>query len=332
MAANCTDQFFVMDPASPPKAGTNLEVQLINLTDQNEDGDIDRFNNDAAGGLDVRSTWPGDTVTVDVPGVGEITYVGTSLYLSDGSVIFTPNDGQVLSGGEFVSSTYVTSQGPLFTSQLGPPCFVQGTRILTPDGERRVEDLRVGEPVVTLDKGSVALLHLSRRELTTTHLAENPRHGPIRVPRQVFTGDAEDGDLFVSPQHRLLIRSMIAERMFGAREVLAPAAQLLGYKGIERADLSTPVAYCHLIFDHHAIVIANGIESESLYLGQNAICEFDRVPFLALRQVLTTEQTFQMQSAREFVFGKRLKRLLARHSKNDMPLSEPIDWNEMLVA
>jgi len=72
-----TDQFFTIDPFAPPPFGTPLNFSLFDLIDQNDDGDIDQFNGDSVNGQDVTGSFPGDTVTVNVPGVGNITYTGT---------------------------------------------------------------------------------------------------------------------------------------------------------------------------------------------------------------------------------------------------------------
>lgn len=121
--ATYTDQFYNMDPANPPTAGQPITFSVYSITDANNDNDFDRFNNDSVDGVDIISSWPGDTVTVFVAGIGNVTYTGTTFYLSGGRRVFTPTDGQVLQNGTFVSSTWVNSQGPLLVSQLGPTCF-----------------------------------------------------------------------------------------------------------------------------------------------------------------------------------------------------------------
>ena len=68
MPTNYTDQFFIIDPANPPSRGTALVVQNYSLTDQNDDGDIDKFDNDTVNGLDVTASWPGDTITIRLDG------------------------------------------------------------------------------------------------------------------------------------------------------------------------------------------------------------------------------------------------------------------------
>ena len=62
--ATYSDQFFLIDPSAPPAPGTSLTYVNYTLTDQNNDGDFDRFNNDSINGSDITSSYAGDTVTV----------------------------------------------------------------------------------------------------------------------------------------------------------------------------------------------------------------------------------------------------------------------------
>lgn len=113
-----------MDPANPPAVGTTLNVFSFDIVDQNDNSFISQNNNDSVDGSDISQSYPGDTVTVDLPGGGSTTITGITFYLADGRVVFTPSDGRVLQESTFVSSTFVVTQGPLPVGSLGPPCFV----------------------------------------------------------------------------------------------------------------------------------------------------------------------------------------------------------------
>lgn len=316
MPTSFTDQFFTFDPANPPSAGTAVAFQEYTLTDQNDDGDIDEFDDDAVAGLDVSASWPGDTVTINVPGTGDVTYVGTTIYISDGSIIFTPTDGQVLSAGDFVSSTYVMTQGPLLTSQLGPPCFLPGSLISTPSGPSNIEEMRTGDLVSTLSGRAVPIAFIRHRKFSVSELLKNPRHAPIRIPGSAFSHTPHAVDLLVSPQHRMLLRSDVVERMYGVKEVLAPAAQLVGFGGIQRETTKAPVSYIHLLFSQHEIIEANGLKTESLFLGRSALASLDRSEMAAISNILKPSQIYAMAPARLYADGKKLKQLLMRHQKN----------------
>ena len=263
MPTTFTDQFFTIDPFAPPPVGTPLNFSLFDLVDQNDDGDIDRFNGDSVNGQDVTRSYPGDTVTVNVPGVGNITYTGTTFYLADGTQVFTPTDGQVLQNGTFVSSTFVNTQGPLITAtDLGPPCFTAGTRILTVDGEQAIENLAVGDLVRTMDHGLQAVRWIGRSIVDATG-----RFAPV-----VFAPGAigNQRQLRVSPQHRILVQGWQAELYFGCGEVLVPAKHLINGASVfqEKADT---VTYFHMLFDRHEIVVSDGVLSESLYPGDQML-------------------------------------------------------------
>ena len=324
MPTNVTDQFYEFDPASPPPVGTPVSFYKYVLTDQNDDGDIDEFDADAVTGLDVTASWPGDTITIDISGSGNVTYTGTTLYLSDGSIIFTPTDGQVLQTGEFVSSTYVNTQGPLFLSQLGPPCFATDTLIATPSGEKRIQELMPGDRILTADSGPVPVRFVRKRSFDLTYFEKNPRHLPVLIKAGSLGGGLPKRNLRLSPQHRLLARSKVVERMFGSREILVPAAALVGCPGIIKERAESPVTYYHILLDHHHIVHAEGAEAESLLLGRNILCQFSREELYWL-MACAPECLWQARKpARPLIAGKRVKRFLNRISLNCIPICLPI--------
>lgn len=260
------DQFFLIDPANPPAVGSTLTVAKLTMTDQNDDNDFDRFNNDSVNGSDITSSWPGDRVTVNVPGVGNVTYTGITFYLANGQRVFTPTDGQALESGTFVGSTFVNTQGPLLLTQLGPPCFTPGTLIDTPEGPVPVEDLRPGMTVCTRDHGAQPLRWIGRQH----HRAEGA-FAPVRFMAGAL---GNTRDLLVSQQHRMLLTGWRAELLFGEPEVLAPARHLVNGDTIHLRH-GGEVEYIHLLFDRHEIVTAEGIPSESFYpLG--SVAEADR--------------------------------------------------------
>ena len=266
MPTTYTDQFFTIDPYSPPPAGTAMNFTLLDLVDQNDDDDLDRFDNDSVGGFDITSSWPGDTVTVNVPGVGNITYTGTTFYLSNGTQVFTPTDGQVLQNGTLVSATGVTTQGPLDVGDLGPACFTPGTWIETDRGEVLIEDLRAGDLVATLDHGMQPVLWIGRQQVRAT--------GDL-APVQFETGVLGNSrPLLVSPQHRMLIDDWRASYFYGYSEVFAAAKHLVNGTSVRR-QYGGKVEYIHLLFAEHQVVFANGIPSESYFPAQ-AVSRADR--------------------------------------------------------
>jgi len=62
-------------------------------------------------------------------------------------------------------------------------CFVNGSGILTPDGERPVEDLLIGDFVITLDSGVQKVVWTGRRLMTS---AMERKHSPIRISANAF--------------------------------------------------------------------------------------------------------------------------------------------------
>ena len=311
-----------MDPANPPPVGTSLTVSSFDLIDQNDDDDVDRFNGDSVDGVDVIRSWPGDTVTVNVPGVGNVTYVGTTFYLADGREVFTPTDGQVLQDGTFQSASFVTTQGPLDVGELGPVCFTLGTLIRTPGGDVSVENLRAGDLIVTRDGGSKPIEWIGSRTLSVAELAADPSLRPVRIKAGALGEGVPSSDLIVSQQHRVLVRSKIAERMFGEHEILVAAKHLCQLEGIEIVDDAREVRYFHILFDRHEVIFSNGAETESLFVGTVALRSLDRAALGEVLKLFPDLAAFQQskEPARAFVPGRLGRKLASRHAQNEKPL------------
>ncbi|SLN34383.1 Hint domain-containing protein [Pseudooctadecabacter jejudonensis] len=236
------------------------------LTDQNDDGDVDRFNGDAIGGVDISASYPGDTVTISVVGVGNVTYTGITFYLADGGRVFTPTDGQVLQNGTFVGSTFELPQGPLDVGGLGPPCFVAGTLIETEDGPVAVEDIKVGQNVRTADHGLQPV-----RWHGSWRVVGHGTHAPIRFATGAI-GNARP--LLLSPQHMVLLSGWRAELLFGEDEVLVAACHLVNHDTIARAP-ARDVVYHHLMFETHEVIFSQGVPTESFCPGSYILGDDD---------------------------------------------------------
>lgn len=258
MPTSYTDQFYTFDPANPPPVGAAVNFVVYTLIDQNDDGDIESADGDTVNGSTITASYPGDTVTINVPGTGNVTYTGITFYLANGQRVFTPTDGQVLENGTFVSSTWVSPQGPLLVGDLGPPCFVAGTRIETKFGQTPIEQIRVGDLVRTLDSGLQPV-----RWHGTRGVPAMDKLAPIRFAPNAI-GNARE--LLVSAQHKILVSGWRAELFFGETEVLVSAVHLVNGDTIHRAP-SRFVNYHHLMFDAHEIVLAEGIPTESFLPG-----------------------------------------------------------------
>lgn len=69
----------------------------------------------------------------------------------------------------------------------------------------------------------------------------------------------------------MVVKSKIAQRMFGDTEVFVAAIRLTGMPGIYVDADYGAVEYFHLILDDHHVILADGAPTESLYVGPEAL-------------------------------------------------------------
>ena len=202
-----------------------------------------------------------------------------------------------------------------------PPCFTLGTLIETAQGDRLIETLRPGDMVLTRDNDQQCIRWIGRAHLDARRLDLQPNLRPIRIRAGAIGPGMPAQDLIVSPQHRILVRSAIAERMFHTGEVLVAAKHLLGLSGIEVLNPAEGVVYLHLLLDRHEILNSNGAWSESLYTGPQAIRGLPPAARRELRAIFPELNSGHPPTgARRFLSGREGRRLALRHGKNSRDL------------
>ncbi len=146
-------------------------------------------------------------------------------------------------------------------------CFVAGCRIATPEGLRPVEALQPGDLVLTRDEGAQPIRWIGRRQV-----AAEGAFAPIAFDAGAL---GEHGALRLSPEHRVMVQSAMAEVLFGEPEVLVAAKHLVNDRTIRR-ETGGAVDYLHLMFDRHQVIWAEGLATESFFPGGQALGAMDR--------------------------------------------------------
>ena len=199
-------------------------------------------------------------------------------------------------------------------------CFMRGTRILTPQGDVGIENLKVGDEVVTAHGSPQVIRWIGRRKLNHQDLMQNPKLRPVRIAQSALMQGLPERDLLVSRQHRMLVSSKVAARMFGQQSVLVAAIKLTELPGIAVDEDVNEVEYFHLLFDKHEVIFAEGAPTESLFTGEEAL---KAVSAEAREEILTLfpELAFKNDADRPVAAqlipdGKQQRKLVARLISN----------------
>jgi hypothetical protein len=136
--------------------------------------------------------------------------------------------------------------------------FTRGTHITLASGEqRRIEDLRVGDRVLTRDDGPQPVRWIGR-----TTLRAVGEFAPVVIRKGVLHNE---NDLVVSPDHRLFVYQRQDRLGTGRPEVLVKVRHLINGDSVFQRDGGF-VEYFQLLFDSHQIIYAEGIAAESLLI------------------------------------------------------------------
>lgn len=201
-------------------------------------------------------------------------------------------------------------------------CFAAGTLIQTALGDIAIEHIQVGDLIHTKDHGLQPVRWIGSHRLGAADLINEPKLRPIRIRADALGHGLPAQDLLVSPQHRILIRSKIAQKMFGTDEVLVAAKQLVILEGIDVVDDIQEVTYFHMLFTQHEIVWSNGAETESLYTGPEALKALGPAAVEEIHAIFPemSEPGYVPEPARLLTSGRMARKMSLRHQQNNKPL------------
>lgn len=145
-------------------------------------------------------------------------------------------------------------------------CFVAGTRILTMEGQRSVEQLVPGDRILTRDHGLQTLRWIGCRHVSVADVEEFGSIRPIRIAEGALGNGMPIRDMLVSPEHRVMITGETAEKMIGEPEAMIAAKYLVGHDGITVEQVDEVIFY-HLMFDDHEVVMTEGTWTVSVLPG-----------------------------------------------------------------
>ncbi len=149
-----------------------------------------------------------------------------------------------------------TDSAPRRFADIACVSFLGGTHLTLADGSQRlVEELQVGDRILTRDNGPQEIRWIGQQVMRATGSLAPVRitEGTLNVAR----------DLRLSPHHRLFIWQRTDEVGTGRSEVMVKAGLLVNGDTVLREEGGHMETF-HILFDSHEIIYAEGIAVESL--------------------------------------------------------------------
>jgi hypothetical protein len=135
-------------------------------------------------------------------------------------------------------------------------CLLKGTKISTPSGERLVQELQIGDEVLTLT-GPKSIKWIGYNKFTKEEgWVWQDSVMPIRVARFAIDDHTPHCDLYLSPHHCIFFN-----------EALIPVMYLINETSIAQgtpSDMSA-IEYYHIDLDTHEVMYAEGALVESFF-------------------------------------------------------------------
>jgi hypothetical protein len=162
------------------------------------------------------------------------------------------------------------------------PCFLKGTTIQTADGDRKVEDLAIGDLLPTVFGGTCPIQWIGRYRYRKSDPAKPWVRNvmPIRIARSALGPSVPHADLYISEQHALLIDG-----------VLVAAGNLVNDTTITRYDAQEldQLEFFHIKLERHNAIYAEGAPTETLLAVDESAFNF--AEYLRQYGPVTSEET-----------------------------------------
>jgi hypothetical protein len=207
------------------------------------------------------------TDVIDLSGISAalVSYGSSGLVFSVGGTAETLNIIGNLNTADFSFGSDQHS-GTSITDDI--PCFAAGTQLLGVDGPVAVEDVQVGDVLVTVRDGGALtgqVIWTGRRRIEFARHPEPELMRPVRICAGAIAPGVPERDLRVSPHHAIYLEGVLAE-----------AIALVNGRTIYQERGGRAVTYHHIELAAHDVVLAEGCPAESfLDTGNRAMFEGD---------------------------------------------------------
>jgi T5SS/PEP-CTERM-associated repeat protein len=151
--------------------------------------------------------------------------------------------------GDYAADSFLATPGTAET--VVTLCFAAGTRIATPCGEVSVEQLAVGDEVLTVAGAARPIVWIGAGKVLATRGQRNAAT-PVIVRKGALADNVPHRDLHVTKGHSLYIDS-----------ALIPVEQLINHRSISWDDRAQEVEIYHIELATHDVLIADGAPAES---------------------------------------------------------------------
>ncbi|MFQ6551764.1 Hint domain-containing protein [Aestuariibius insulae] len=156
--------------------------------------------------------------------------------------------------GDNVTSAVVT--GLSADAQLRTPC-----------GERRVENIRPGDLIVTRGGGLQPVRMVWTRTLTLAERQEDPSCVPVCLGPRVVGPMMPQRSLTLAPDHRILVPAHLLSDV-GGQGGLMMARDLVGLSDKAHLDRTTDdITLYNIVFDGPQVVMASGLPVETFHVS-----------------------------------------------------------------
>ncbi|MBB4092287.1 Hint domain-containing protein [Ochrobactrum pecoris] len=145
----------------------------------------------------------------------------------------------------------------------GANCLLKGTLIETPTGLVAVETLSVGDLVTTARGETRPVKWVGWQNHRKGGTQWNESVMPIRVKRYAIDSKTPQRDLYLSPNHALLIDG-----------VLIRAKDLVNGQSIARVSMDKTIDYYNIVLDSHEAVLAEGAAVETYLMRGDSYKSF----------------------------------------------------------
>lgn len=187
---------------------------------------------------------------------GEMTAVGGPAdgMTSDDIGVFQTNSTAVGSSLEYnaMTDSWQVNDATNTKGSVGVsiPCFLAGTAIETSKGLKPVESLVVGEQLLTTEGRFETIKWIGYRQVSVQFAGAHSN--PICIMEGAFGLNKPFKDLYVSPDHAMYFDG-----------ILIQAQALVNGTTITQVEMNEDYTYYHIELNRHALIYAEGAETET---------------------------------------------------------------------